>query len=276
MTSWLPVDWPLVNSFATATIGFIIGIGGKAMIEKFIQHELDKKLEIHRTQTVRREAEVAALREMSLSRQSSRNDALDKRRLEALDKIWCTVVELMPFEHLAKMCERIDMDAALKISAGGGHDSIGVKAFADTLLKSHKIEDCKPSYQPYAERPYLSPMVWAMYSAYAQSVKYPAVQLHTIRAGLEAEILADPQTLLDMIKVALPGQAKFVDKYGSNAICFLVHDLKEALLVEINNSLDTSKIDEQGLEIAVKVIEAVNKASQTPVDGEIPEKIVRR
>jgi hypothetical protein len=94
-TDWIPA---ISTSSLLTVIGVIVGTYYKAKVEKGIQHNFDQKLEELRAQLRRdeeqlkadlrtRDDEIAALRSGALSGMASRQAALDKRRLEAIEKV---------------------------------------------------------------------------------------------------------------------------------------------------------------------------------------------
>jgi hypothetical protein len=100
-TDWIPA---ISTSSVLTVIGVIVGTYYKAKVEKGIQHSFDQKLEELRAKLRRDEEElkadlrstdneIAALRSGPLSGMASRQATLDKRRLEAIEKLWSTVID---------------------------------------------------------------------------------------------------------------------------------------------------------------------------------------
>ena len=61
-----------------------------------------------------KEAEISALREAVLSGRANRQALLDKRRLEAVEKIWATVIALGPAKAISATMSIIKYDAVAK------------------------------------------------------------------------------------------------------------------------------------------------------------------
>ncbi len=92
-------------------------------LTKSVQHEFDKKIEAIRTelrtseerfkaQLREKEAEIAALRSGALSVLASRQAALDKRRLEAVDQIWSAFNALTPARSIAASMATFNFEKA--------------------------------------------------------------------------------------------------------------------------------------------------------------------
>jgi hypothetical protein len=84
----------------------------KASIERSVQHGFDAKLETLRTELRKneegfksdlrsKETEISALRDGVLSGRAQRQALLDKRRLDAVECVWASVIALAPFKGVA-------------------------------------------------------------------------------------------------------------------------------------------------------------------------------
>ena len=142
-----------------------------AWINRSVQHGFDTRLEQLRSELrgseervkseLRdNEAEIGALRNAVLSGSANRQSLLDKRRFEAVEKIWFAVNELGKYKMQSGMM------AALNL-----------KALAKQLTRSEMqqfckiLEDTAPPLKEYKdgardEQPFVSELAWAYYSAY--------------------------------------------------------------------------------------------------------------
>ena len=183
-------------------IGVIVGTYYKSRVEKGIQHNFDQKIEELKAQLRRdeeqlkadlrsRDDEIAALRSGALSGMASRQAALDKRRLEAIEKVWSAVIDRWQWKNLAKMVGSLDMDYTLSAAAQQNEEGRKLRKFADVIWKSAGLglDNLKPSTEFIdKERPFLSPMTWALFSAYRQVLNFPAVQMMVMRTGADKKI----------------------------------------------------------------------------------------
>jgi len=93
-----------------------------------VQHEFDQKLETMRA-TLRsseeafkadlrgKEAQIAALRSGVMSALASRQAALDKRRIEAVDQLWSAITSLGPAKALSATMAIVKFDSTVKEAA---------------------------------------------------------------------------------------------------------------------------------------------------------------
>src|SRR5262245_11112069 len=115
-------DLALVISLAWPVLIFIGRNWLKAWISRSIQHRFDKELEKVRAELRKaeeqfksdlrdREAEIATLRNSVLAGSAGRQALLDKRRFDAVEKVWTAVNDFAPFKSLAASLVVLDHKA---------------------------------------------------------------------------------------------------------------------------------------------------------------------
>jgi len=281
-TDWIPA---ISTSSVLTVIGVIAGTYYKAKVEKGIQHNFDEKLEALKAHLRRdeeqlkadlrvRDDEIAALRSGALSGMASRQAALDKRRLEASEKVWSAVIDRVQWKNLAKMVGAVKMDVALNAAAKQNEEGRKIRQFAEAILKASSIDsdNLKPITEYLdKERPFLSPMTWALFSAYRQVLSLPLLQVMAMKAGIWQKIFADTKPIVDMAKTALPHYSDYLDQYGIGGLSLLIDDLEEKLLAEIVASLESTASDDKTVAQAAAIVKAVQKlaASMKP-ETELP------
>lgn len=120
-------DW--IPAISTTTLLVVAGWLMRSLITtrltKSVQHEFDAKLEALRTEHRKSEesfkadlrakdAQIELLRNGAISGLASRQAALDKRRIEAVDHLWSAVTELAPAKGASSWMATIKFDAAVK------------------------------------------------------------------------------------------------------------------------------------------------------------------
>ena len=120
LTDWLP------SLSTTAIFAFALWLARKLIatrLAKSVQHEFDTKLELIRTELREKEerlkadlrskeAEIAALRDGAMTAMASRQMALDRRRLEAVDQLWSEIIALGPAKALSSYMAFVKFDVA--------------------------------------------------------------------------------------------------------------------------------------------------------------------
>ncbi|QKK16292.1 hypothetical protein [Rhizobium indicum] len=271
MSDWIPA---LTSSGFVALISFIWGTYYKAAIEKGVQHRLDLKLEEVRSQFRQEEekykqalgaqdAKISALRSGALAGLANRSMSLDKRRLEAIETLWAGISDYGPFKIVAQMTKALKLDALIDAAELGKPDSEKIRQFADVIWTMYKLDDYQAAKQVTRERPFVSPLAWAIYSAHAIAVSSPIAGLAATRTGVGMQILSDPKPLLDSVKAVLPGYTQFIDDHGAGSFPYLIEPLENALLDELRKNLDGAEGDEQTLQKAAAILKAAEALSGT-------------
>ena len=236
-----------------------------ARVEKAVQHRFDEKLERLRTQLRNseeefrsglrsKEAEIAVIREGVLSGMTSRQAARDKRRLEAVDRLWSAVVDLSRLEGTMAMMSLIKLETITEQRARDPKIQIFFKSISSNLDLNNL-----PGKDAAKERPFVSPLAWAMFSAYQAILILPVGIAKMIEVGFEGAKLADLSKPNHLLKTVLPEYAEYIDKHGTLAHSQLLDELKSRLITELNRMLDGTETDKANIDRAAKILEAANE-----------------
>ncbi len=277
-------DWiPALTSSVVLTIGgVLLAPLYKAALEKGLQHRLDQRLEEMRSklrteeesykQALRRQEEtINALRSGALSGMVSRNTMLDKRKLEAVERLWAAVSDLAPHYGLAKMTEPLNFETLLEASEWSKPDSEKIREFAEMMLNSAGLLDWKFDRTPDRERPFLTPMAWALFSAYRSALSYPLARMNVIRTGAGKNLLADPKPVLDVIAAALPDKTEFIAKYGYSQLVQLLDVLQERILAQLQSDISGNGTDLISVSQSAGIIKAAEAAAALMQPSEAPQ-----
>jgi hypothetical protein len=244
-------------------------------IEKGIQHRFDGKIENLRAELRineerlksdlrAKEAEILALREGVLSGRINRQVLLDKRRLEAAERIWAAVIALGPAKALSATMSIIKYDAVVK----------------DTELRQ-AIDSFLPPTDDYSkpiamnEQPFVPQIAWAYFFAYIVIIRSACIRAESLRAGIEQpEQFFDVRKVKEVLKAALPHKAEFIASSQPAAFHDLLDELEERLVAELKNMLEGRDLDEAAIVQAKHIVDATNKlASQgTEIEAAIKKR----
>lgn len=257
ITIWIPA---LTTSglFAAA-----LWLGRKlisARLTKSVEHEFNTKLEVIRGQMREseerlkaelrvKEAEITALRNGALTALASRQMSLDKRRLEAIDQLWTSVTALAPARSIAALMSTISFEKAAPITE---KDPNARKAF-ELMGSVFDIKTLDLSGANKA-RPFLSPMVWATFSALQAVVMHAVIQWHVLKGGLGNKDLSNNEAISKLIKVALPHYSQYIDTLGPSGYYYVLEALDEQLLKELQNMLSGVESDKATVEQAAEIL----------------------
>lgn len=266
LIDWLP---------ATATTGLLSAALwlGRSLIAsrltKSVEFEFNSKLEALRAEQRKaeeelkaelraKEAQINSLQSGALAAMLSRRQALDKRRLEATDQIWAAVQALAPARTVATYMSLIKWDSA---SAEAQRDP-NARKFFETLGQGFDPKQLDLS-MAHKARPFLSPPVWASYSAFSAVCMHGAMRQIALKFGLGDKELADLGTINKLVLAALPHYKEFLDQHGAMAYYHVIPALEEKLLADIQAMLNGSEGDLDSIARASTIISLANQLSQS-------------
>jgi hypothetical protein len=245
-------------------------------LTKSVQHEFDAKLEAVRAEFRRKEqllkadlqskqADILALRSGAMTAIASRQVALDKRRLEAVDQLWSAVSALAPAKAISAMVSTFKFEAAAERAA---RDS-KFRDFVATIGRGFDLNALDLSGAAKA-RPFVSPMVWALFSAYHTIVTFGALKLAVLKGGLDVKGIFDNDTIARLIKTALPHQTRFVDEHGASGYHLLLDELETRLIDEIPNMLSGKELDIATVQQAADILNLTSQLSNRETQNRPP------
>ncbi|MDX2144453.1 MAG: hypothetical protein SFV19_13940 [Rhodospirillaceae bacterium] len=268
--------------FILAALGWILRAWFVERLRSSIKAEYDKELATHKNELERalnaeiellknelrtkeseftsnlrvREAEIAALREGVFSGRFNRQALLDKRKLEAVDKIWGAVAKLTPLKRLSAQIAWIKIDVAVDEAAKNPK----LRAFFEVINKSvdHKAFD----HLTMIERPFLTSLAWSYFSAYEAIVASAFLLSKTMELGLDdGRKLLDEIGIRNILAAALPHRREQIAKINVGSFHFLLVELEGLLLTELQKILEGVEADKASIEQSILIESAIKVAS---------------
>ena len=143
MTTHDWIEW--IPTLITILMAVCIFIGRnrlKTRVERGVQYRIDEKLETIRAdmrgaeeqfknELRGEESEISALRDAVLSGRAQRQTLLDKRRLDAVERVWAAVMGLTPYRIVASMSASINLKQAIKEAP----KHAGMRKLAENIAK---------------------------------------------------------------------------------------------------------------------------------------------
>ena len=245
-----------------------------ARLTKSVQHEYDGKLEVLRSDLRRNEetfkaelrakdAQIELLRSGVISGLASRQAALDKRRIEAVDQLWSAVVALAPAKTASTMMATIKFDAASK-DAAKNPQFRQIFEVMGGAIDLNKIGGANASQM----RPFVSEMSWAIFSAYQAIIMFAILQLQMLKVGLDAPNVLNTETVSKLVKAVLPHQTKYIEKYGVSGCHYLLDELEVLLLNELRSMLKGEESDKASLEQAAVILKESKRLMDSIANAE--------
>jgi len=267
---WLP---SLTTAGVLSAIAWLLREWIGARLTKSIQHEFDRKLEQLRAdlreseerlkaRIREKEAEISALRSGALTALASRHAALDKRKLEAVDQIWAAFNALAParglatsmgfikFESAAELAERDSKARELFSMIGGGFDW-------------NKLDQSGAD----KARPFVTPMVWAVYTAIRAIAMHSAMRWMVLKGGLGNKDYADADAIRALVVKVLPHYEDYLKQHGPAVYYYVLQALEERLLAELNTMMSGEEMDRASLKQAAEIIRAAGELQRSTMEA---------
>ncbi len=258
--NWIPA------SITTALLAFVLWLFRKVISTRLtnaVRHEYDKKIESLRT-TLRqseesfkaelraKESQIDALRSGALSGIVNRQATFYKRQIVAIEQLWDAVISLAPVKAISASMTSINFDVAVKSVAK--HPQMG-----ETFTKIGGDFDSNifQTDNGSKARPFISPLSWALYSAYRAICHHETLKLYMLKNGVDymAEVESlNAEGVTELVKVVLPHQTEYMEKHGSRAFYHLLEELESRLLNELDNILQGKQSDKESIERAALIL----------------------
>ena len=243
-------------------------------LTKSVQHEFDTKLESLRCELRKneelfkadlraKETEISVLRSGAMTAMASRQVAFDKRRLEAIDQLWSTYIDLGPAKMILVLMSGYNLE---KVFERAPHEPKLREVFKMT---GAGFDEKKIDFGiAQKARPFVSPMAWALFSAYQAIVMQAVATLRLIEFGIGNKDLLDKIHVKKLVKAALPNYDAYIEEYGDKGFHLLLDILEANLLDEFRKMMAGEKDDKEAVGRAAKIVEAANLVTNsTKQDG---------
>ncbi len=270
-------EW-LFSTFSSATLIVVLAWLCRELIatrlKASVQHEFDQGLEALRADFRKseellkadlraKESQITALQTGALSGMVSRQAALDKRRLEAIDQLWQGIETLAPYKFATILMQTIDFQKAREAVS---RDPRGKEVFAQFApnLDPRNI----PKVDVHKARPFVSEMAWALFSAYHAIVGYATMQVLILGGKLNpiADIL-DPTAVSKLVLTALPYYSEYIQEHGDKGYPYIAEPLEAALLKELQRMMRGEESDKSSIEQAARIMQEVKTVNEAITKG---------
>jgi hypothetical protein len=207
-----------------------------------------------------KEAEIGTLRNTVLSGSAGRQTLLDKRRFEAVEKIWTTVNDLAKLKGISQIMALLDFDGI-----GRHTKNPKVQEFLATIdttgSDTQSLKDISRD-----ERPFVPEITWAYFFAFKAVLYFNSARLKLFRSGIE-----NPQTFITtepvkkILKAALPHQTQFIDGQDPGLYYYLLNEIEDKLLNELRKILDGKEAGLAAAQQGKEILSAIKEEDDAQV-----------
>ncbi len=247
----------------TGLIGAALWLGRNLILTrltKSVQHEFDVRIEEVRAglrETEERlraelrikESEISALRGVALSALASRQAALDRRKLEAVDQLWSAVEALSPGRSLVSALAVIKFEPAAAIAM----ENPQLREMFKMMGGKFNLAAIDLSNAGKA-RPFVSPMAWAIYTAMIAVITHTAIRLEVLKSGIGSRDFIDEKAVNALVSSALPDLATTINEHGPLVYPQVLAALEARLMTEFQAMMTGADTDKAGVEQAAEIL----------------------
>lgn len=246
LLNWIPT---LSVTGFLAIVAWLCRSPISSALTKGVEYKLNQKIEKLRAELRAKESEIQALRSGALSALASRQIAIDRRRLEAVDQMWSAVTALGPARGVSSWMSVINFEAAAEAAK---NDSRAQEMFA--MLGSTFDATTFNNADAQRARPFVTPMVWANFSAMHAVCAQAVMRWYALKNGMGAKDFTDIKAINKLLTTVLPHRAQYIEKYGATGYHLLLDEIEQQLLRELDHMLSRSDTDNETLAHAADIV----------------------
>lgn len=262
LTQWIP---PLTTTALFAAALWLARNLIANRLARSVEHEFNAKLELLRADLRSKEVEISELRSAAMTALASRQVALDKRRLDAVDQLWAAATELGKTKIASSLMAIVKFEAAVNEA----ERNPAFRSLFEAMGAAMDLNKLDVSCAAKA-RPFVTPMAWAYYSA-CQAIAMQAVaKLHQLKFGIGGHNLIDKDRVKKLVTAALPHHEAYIEKYGDGVYGYLLEDLENRLLEELRKMLTGVETDRASVERAAEIVRLSNDVQQEARQSGMP------
>lgn len=264
-------DWALSTLSTTSLVAILAWLSRQLIVTRLkasVQNEFNEKLETLRADLRKseeafkadlraKEAKIVTLQSGALTVLASRQAALDKRRLEAIEQIWAGVEILGPMKGAVNLMQTVHFERSLEAAS----QDQKVRQFFSTVGQSY-TPDKLIKTEAHKARPFISEIAWALFSGYESILLYSVTQLYMLKLGVNHPNFLKTDQVPNLVKVALPAYAEYIDKQGVSGCYYLLDKLEAELLNELQRMMRGEESNQATIEQAGKILEATKSMNE--------------
>lgn len=240
----------------------LLGFGARTFLKSWIEGQVRQYHDVERAKSESAlrlvESRLSELSGFAIAAEVKNAALLQERRLNAIDSIWGEVGKLARFRFQVSAMQIIKLE---EMAAAAPKDE-SIRTFAKTLC-SNLAEDEVSRFSQLNARIYVSERLWGAYDAYSTVMVCAYGILKALENGLpNADKLFDWSKINAVLKLALPHQEGYIEKYPKSAAFYLADELEANLLNVIRAELSGEQPTTDAIAKAAKMIELAETLRQ--------------
>lgn len=246
----------------TSFFAFVLWLSKNMIITRLtnsVKHEYDEKIENLRADLKARDSQVEALRSGALSGISNRHTTLYNHQVNAIKELWESVVLFAPAKSISATMSVINFKEASEIAESNPKAREMFTKLSNTDLKN------LPLNKALKTRPFVSSLSWAYFLAYQAIVINAVIRMEILKIGINMKDVVDTENVTKLVKVALPHQVEYIEKYGPSAFHYLLDELEAKLLISFEITLRGEELDRETIKKAAEIIKEAGSIMESNI-----------
>lgn len=212
-----------------------------------------------------KESKIDALQSYILSGRAGRQSQVDKRRIEAVERLWLATLELRAFRVATTNLTLLNLDNIEKALPSNQN----LKAALEAMRGDDLAQQIKADRGEY-ERPFVSLRTWSLYSALKTILHICYVKVFLVTNEVRnSDRLINFDNVKEMVKAVLPHHAEYIEKNGFRGIALLIDEIEDLLLASLQNTLSGDEADDADLEKSARIIRLSHEIQSRETMGSV-------
>lgn len=264
LNQWIP-------ALSTGALGLLVWLV-KNRLSKGVKHEYDLKLEEIKSELAKNlekskseqaenlekikselagnRSDLEAIRNIALTNISDNQRLVFARQIEAIESIWDCVLKLAPAKGISYTLNIIPYDKVIV----NAEESSQVRDYFKQIAPDDISSIPKRGFA-LVNRPFVSQLAWAYYSAYEAVLYHAMFRMETLKRGINITNvpIRDDSDVVDLLKLALPDKSDYIENYRSSCFHSLLNEIENRLLNEFRHMLSGQEVDSESIRRAAEI-----------------------
>lgn len=227
-----------------------------------------RELEGLKADLVKSGREMETLRAAPMGARAARQAQIDKRRLEAVDQLWNAVKDLAAGKGAASWMAVVKFETVADAAKTDQRVRDMFKDIANSLNLDKQL-----IFSGHVARPFVSPLAWALFSAYSAAIGMTRARLAVLELGIGAVALDKQEAVIKLLVEALPDWRTYIERFGFRGLPYVLDELERRLLAELQRTLTGEDDDAAEVDRAKKIIDRVNELDMSKSKSSIPAEL---
>lgn len=245
------------------------------LFQKYFSHIYDKKFEIFRSELAIEKEKTTSLQTMIVSGRLSRQEIIDQRRFDAIDKLCFYIREINQMAQLAVYLQSLKIDAVFDI-LNKDAEKIKIQKLVTLFLGKKFGDENYTTPEKNFNDKFIPQKILDLYDLYESMALQSLILMKTFKFGYDSRKFMRTGVINEKFLKQFPSLTNFIKEHGEYAWLYCIDMPQKALELEIRNFIDETELDYSAIEEQInfmppkvnpeiaKALEAVDKKLLNP------------